>query len=482
MDRERRAGLQMQLQEAISSAIEAGQFAAGDRLPSTRGLAAYLGIARITVTMAYQSLVADGYLMTAPRSGYRVSQEAPGVAAAARPEPKPPEGPAVDWAKRLPERYGLVTGLTKPANWRSLRYPFIYGQADPLLFPHDAWRDCARRALGRRDFDVVAGDFRQSDDAMLVSQIIMRSLPGRDLYAEPQQLLVTYGAQNALWLIARLLFDGRPAPAAAIEDPGYPELRELLRLSGVRAVPVPLDEEGLRVDLIPEDVQALFVMPSHHAPTGITMSMRRRQEILALAEARDLVVIEDDYDFEMNVLRRPSPALKSLDRQDRVIYLGSFSKSLFPGLRLGYLLAPSPVVEEARGLRTLVARHPPGITQRTTAYFLALGHYNAHVRRMRDEFRVRCRLMLDSLAEAGIALAKPSAVGGASFWIETPGVHTRQLAERILEAGILIEPGAPFFASERPPESFMRLAFSSIPRERIAEGIAKLAAALKEAS
>lgn len=470
--------LQMRLRETISAAIWSGRFAPGDKLPSTRALAQHLKIARITVSAAYQELVADGYLVSAPRSGYRISETSPNLRLAAG-EKAREEAVKVEWSRHLPPTYAAMAEQVKPANWRAYRYPFVYGQADQNLFPHDAWRDCARRALGKRDFDAAAGDFRVADDSMLVKQIVMRSLPGRGVAARPEEILVTLGAQNALWIVAHLLMSHRPDAFAAMEEPGYPELREILRLSGVRVAPIPLDKEGMLVDEIPEGVQVVFITPSHHAPTGINMSRARRQRLLELAEERDFIVVEDDYDYEMNYLKPPLPALKSIDSQDRVIYLGSFSKTLFPGLRLGYIAAAETLITEARGLRTLVTRHPPGITQRATAYFLALGHYNAHAARQREVFKARWLVLEEALAATDLKVVNRDTIGGASVWLEFPaGIDSDALAEELKNDSVLIEPGARFFASANPPRNFARLAYSVIPKDRIGQGVKLIADAI----
>ncbi|WP_245317953.1 PLP-dependent aminotransferase family protein [Ensifer sp. 1H6] len=223
---------------------------------------------------------------------------------------------------------------------------------------------------------------------------------------------------------------------------------------------------------MPEQVDAVFVTPSHHSPTGATMPMDRRVALLEAASSRDFVIIEDDYEFEMSFLAPPSPALKAFDRSGRVFYIGSFSKSLFPGLRLGYLVAPAPVIREARALRALMLRHPPGHLQRTAAYFLALGHYDAVLHRMREEYHLRHRVMADALNANGLKIAGSAAFGGTSFWIEGPdGLDADRLMADLREDGVLIESGSPFFPNDEESCRFFRMGYSSIGRDRIAEGV-----------
>ena len=211
------------------------------------------------------------------------------------------------------------------------------------------------------------------------------------------------------------------------------------------------------------------------------MSLRRRRDLLALADKYDFLIIEDDYEFEMNFIEKPSPALKSLDKTGHVIYVGSLSKSLFPGLRLGYLVASSRLIAQARSLRHLILRHPPGHTQRTAAYFLALGHYEAQLRRLRRHLEVRREVLQDALEKEDYFEQTASHFGGTSFWIKGPDwLDARLLAKRAAEQGILIEAGDVFFAPDNPPLNYFRIAYSSIPSEKIPEGIRRLARLLDD--
>lgn len=475
LDRQSGIGLQAQLREKIAEAILSRRFTPGQRLPSSRRLADHLGIARITASLVYQDLVADGYLNAAPRSGYFVAPDAPGLMASGKDVPVSKDE-TVNWDNWIKTRVGTMRLMNKPRDWRAYPYPFIYGELDSDLFPHDVWRDCARRAWGKREFDQVAGDFRNFDDGRLTDYICSHSLPSRGIVVGPEQVLVTLGAQNGLWLAIQLLAAARPGLRVVIEDPGYPDLREALKMAGCRIVPVPVDDQGLPPELIPEDVDLVCVSPSHQAPTGATLPMARRRRLLQLAEERDFLILEDDYDFEMSFLRPTKPALMSEAASGRVIHVGSFSKSLFPGLRLGYLAASARFIEEARCLRRLVMRHPPGSTQRTTAHFLALGHYNAHVQRLRQAFKQRRGVMAEALGKARINSLGASEFGGAAFWVEGPkDLDATQLAADLKDEGVLIEPGDVFFASPDGPTNYFRMAYSSIPSQRIAEGVARVA-------
>ncbi len=467
LDQASPAGLQTQIRQIVASAVLAGRFKPGDRLPSTRKLADHLKISRITVTLAYQELIADGYLETQDRSGCYVSHNAPAFV------PGPKAAPVldkVDWSRAIKRHYSGARLVEKTLNWRDYPYPFIYGQADPELFDHSNWRICAHKALGKRDFDSLTGDYADVDDPQLVDFITRHTLPRRSIVARPENVLITLGAQNALWMISRLLIDR--SARVAYENPGYPGLREILSEATDQALPINVDENGLNPADLPTDLSSVFVTPSHHAPTTVTMPLARRKALLERARDEDFLVVEDDYEFEMSFSGPPTPALKSLDTDGRVLYVGSFSKSLFPGLRLGYLVGPADFIKEARALRAALLRHPPGHIQRTTAYFLGLGHYDALIGRMRTRLAERREVMQSALDKNGLTVLNAAVKGGTSFWLAADPRHDIQtIATQLAKRGVLIEPGMPFFAQDTPPRNFFRLAYSSIPLGKIETGV-----------
>lgn len=464
--------LQSQIQQMIAEGILSGRFRPGEKLPSTRKLARHLGVSRITVTLAYTELQAHDYLTSAGRSGYFISEGAPQPPHLA---PSPRAESAVDWGRALT---GSVPALprARPVDWRAFKYPFIYGQADPDLFDQKSWRLCALQSLGRREFDSLTADHADRDDPLLVEFILRHILPRRGIAAAPEEVLITLGAQNGLWIAAQLLLNQRRT--AAMERPFYPALHDILSMTRCNLQTVPVDDEGLPPDQLPDETDVVFVTPSHHCPTNATMPLHRRQALLDHARSKDMLIVEDDYEFELAFLRPPSPALKSLDRDGRVIYAGSFSKSLFPGLRLGFLVGSAPFIREARALRAALLRHPPGQIQRTTAHFLRLGHYDAQVRRMGRVLQQRREALDQAIAEAGLTAAGANVFGGSSLWMQAPdGCNTVDLARDLQEESVLIEPGAAFYG-HTDPSPYYRLAYSSIPVERIAPGVARIGAAI----
>ncbi len=466
-----RGSLQQRIRQMVTEGVLAGRFRAGQKMPSSRGLAVHLGISRITVTLAYAELVSSDYLTARGRSGYFVSDSAP------RAPEVPLRAPRVESAefqRLIGGRFAGLAQIDRPSDWEAYPHNFIYGQADPGLFDHQNWRLCAVRALGRRDFAALTQDYYDRDDPLLIEHVLRSILPRRGISASEDEVLLTLGAQNALWLTAAVLLG--PGRRAVVENPGYSGFRGVLTPSGTEVLPVDVDADGLPPDAIPRGVDVVFTTASHQCPTNATMPLERRLALLEAAGREGFVIVEDDYEFEMSFLKPVSPALKSLDTEGRVVYAGSFSKSVFPGMRLGYLVGPPGFIKAARALRLMMLRHPPGHIQRTVAYFLSLGHYDSLINRMRTAYRRRRQVMEEAISTCGLMVAGQGGFGGSSFWMRAPeGVDTEVLAERLRAEGVLIEPGRAFFDPGRAARNYYRLAYSSCAPARIPEGISKIA-------
>lgn len=468
-------GIQAQLRRQLISAILDGQLAAGQRLPSSRVLAKILGIGRNTVTLAYQGLVDEGYLKSRERSGFFVSGHMQDDRVESAGKKTTVLRGGADWNARLKQRPVIQQSSIKSVDWRKYRYPFIYyGPPDPDIFPLMAWRKCSRQALSALAVNEWAGDRFDSDDPFLVEQICARDLPRRGICASPDQVLVTLGVQHALFLITHLLFTS--TTTVGLEEPGYVEARNIFRTKTPCLKPLSVDGKGLVVNDDLRDCEYVYVTPSHQSPTTVTMPLKRRLALIERAQADDFVIIEDDHASETNYVTRPTLALKSLDDRDRVVYIGSFSKYLAPGLRIGYIVGPSDLINEARDLRRLMMRHPPSNNQRTLALFLAEGHYDALIRRLHRVYRERWEAMGGALEAHLPGCSRTPTFGGTSYWLRGPDrLDAEALAREALEHGIVIEPGAVHFMSSHPPRNFFRLGFSSIEAERIEPGIKVLA-------
>lgn len=472
--------LQGRIREMLVSAILDGQLKPGAPVPSSRELALELGVGRITVVLAYQQLADEGYLESRERKGHFVSPALLGQRmqiriAAGSQQPTVP----ISWTQRLLQQPSAQRSIVKPSNWQKSPYPFLYGQFDESLFPTAAWRECCLKALSVLDIRDWAPDQITRDDESLVEQICTRILPRRGVWATADQLIITVGAQHALYMVADLLM--RERTRVGIEDPCYPDARNIFSSRTSQIVTLPVDDNGLIVDDRLRELDYLYTTPSHQCPTGVTMPLNRREELLRLADAADLVIIEDDFESENNFAGNPIPALKSLDRSDRVIYVGSLSKSMAPGLRIGYIVAAPTLIAELRALRRLMIRHPSSFIQRSLSLFISLGYNDAHLKRLAQAQKERGAIMLDALARHAPQCTVTPMSGGGSCWVQLPdNVPAAELTERAAEQGVLIEPGDVFFQSEQPAGHFVRLGFQSINARVIDEGIATLACVIKE--
>ncbi|MEM7293832.1 MAG: PLP-dependent aminotransferase family protein [Pseudomonadota bacterium] len=470
--------LQAQIRETIVSAILDGHIPPGSHLPSGRKLAEQLGVARNTVVLAYQQLVDEGYLLAKQRSGYYVCDDIlEGKVQVSAPVVQ--ERDDIGWYERLVATPSEQRYDTKPLDWQDYEYPFIRGQFDPSLFPIADWRQSTRQSLAVQTIRYWAKDSVDSDDPLLVEQLRKRVLPRRGVWANPDEILVTMGTQQALYLLGRLLIGAHTE--VGLEDPGYPDARNIFSLITDRLVGLPVDGEGLKVSDNLMRCRLIYTTPSHHYPTNVIMSLARRKQILASAADNDSVIIEDDYEVETNYVENPTPALKSLDSDGRVIYIGSMSKTLAPGLRMGYLVAPAPLIREARAMRRLMMRHPPANNQRTLAVFLAEGHHDSLSRRLNHAYRDRWEVMAEALDRYLPSMTYTPTRGGTSYWIRgDASLNCRSLDEAARQQSILIEPGDTRFLSENPPMNYFSLGFSSIGVDKIDPGVRALAEIVKE--
>ncbi len=471
--------LQAQLRQALVKAILDGRIPVDIPLPSSRELSRQLSVARNTVVLAYQHLIDENYLVSHERRGYFVNPEIlDGRVDAPRPVPRSAESASehadVDGPQTV---YDLLEqrNINRPLNWRQFEYPFIYGQADASLFPVNDWREACRLSLRVDAISRWTQDRVDHDDDLLVEQIHTRVLPRRGVWADKEEILITTGAQNALFLIAQLLLD--QSSIVGIEDPCYVDARNIFSLYTKNRVLFPVGENGVETDERLSDCKMMYVTPSHQCPTTTTMPLNARKSLLEQASLHDVTIVEDDYESELNFVGKPTPALKSLDTEHRVIYVGSLSKTLAPGLRVGFMVGPRKFIRQARALRRLMYRHPPTNNQRTVAHFLSLGHHDSALLRLTQSFKSRWQIMDEALKKHDLFSSMAPSFGGSSFWVRLPeNVSSVALEQLAAEHGIVINAGDNYFASHDGPGNFCRLGFSSIPADKIAVGVDKLAA------
>jgi len=395
-----RAGVEplyRQLYFAIREAILDGRLRPGTRLPSTRSLADDLAVSRNTVVIAFDQLLAEGYVEGRTGAGTYVSTTLPEDLLSARPGRSSAAAASPRAQSRLSDRGRFLSGI----RGLSISEPVPFSAALPELarFPFDDWARLLARhwRYPKREF-LVGSD--AAGYAPLREAIAAYLGAARAVTCDADQVLIVSGAQQALDLAARVLID--PGDTVWIEDPGYSGIRGALVAAGATLVPVPVDGEGLNVAAgraRADRARLAIVTPSHQYPLGFTMTLARRLELLDWARAANAIIIEDDYDSEYRYAGRPLAALQGLDGEGRVIYIGTFSKVMFPGLRLGYAVVPKDLVDAFRGVRQLVDSHPSTVAQAALADFIADGYLAAHVRRMRALYEKRQAALVAALRE-----------------------------------------------------------------------------------
>lgn len=412
--RQRLAALHGQLRAAILD----GRLRAGLRLPATRELAAELALSRNTVVAAYERLLSEGYVVSRQGAGHYVA-----ALVGRRAEPAD-RAPGAD--PRLAIAWRDVGRPPGPMPAARVRFDFSVGLPDVGAFPFELWRRLSARAvrqLSRRPALYLPA----SGQPALREAIAQHVSFARAVACESGDVVVTNGAQQAFDLLARVLVTPGQT-VVAVEDPGYLPVRRVFEAAGACLAKVPVDAEGLVVSVLPDDARIIYVTPSHQFPLGVSMSPARRRQLLDFAAARQAVIIEDDYDGEFRYGNRPLDALQTLDAQGLVCYVGTFSKCLFPALRLGYVVAPAWLQAALATAKQTADWHCDVASQETLAAFIAEGHLVRHVRRMRKVYGERRRALLDGLAargwqawpsDAGLHVAaRPPFRGPVAPWVE----------------------------------------------------------------
>lgn len=471
--------LQGRIKAMMVHSILMGLVPSGAKVPPSRTLALALGLSRHTVSLALQVLVDKGFLIAQPRSGLVVNGDIL-LGQASKADQADEPAPQLQWSQRCVLKLGGQRNITKPASWHDFRYPFIYGQFDASLMPLKDWRSCNQQALYAPAVKRWSQDLVDRDSQAFIEQVQQRLLPARGIVARADEILVTAGAQMACYLLANVLI-GRNT-IVGIEDPGYPDARNNFRLRSNQVRSLPIDGNGLIASPGLARCAYAYVTPSHQCPTSVTMPLDRRKEILALARQRDIVLFEDDHESELNFSGRPLPALKSLDTDGRVIYLGSLSKTLAHGLRLGFIVAPAELVQELRALRRLIMRHAPSGTAHIASLFIAQGHHDAFIRKLNVTYRERREALEEALAIDLPEFTLTPSLGGSGAWIKGPsGLDGAALTASCAGRSVLIEPGAVFF--DQPgagAQAHLRLGYSAIPTGLIRPGVQEIRRAWRE--
>lgn len=443
--------LYRQVYERFRGAIAQGTLKPGDRIPSARALAKDLGVARGTIEMAYSLLHAEGYVQPRGQAGTVVT---PGLQALPATKPPPPPARPDSDAWRQPPNL----------------LPFQMGLPALDAFPRKIWARLGARHL--RATQAADLSYPPADGLPALRTAIAAHLQvARGIHCAPAQVFITSGYRESLNLVIQALL--QPGEQVWVEDPGYPPTRELLKHSGLTFAPVQVDAEGIMVAqgiAQAPDASAAIVTPAHQSPLSVTLSLTRRQALLDWAERQQRWIVEDDYDGEYRYVSRPLPALKSLDRHGRVLYAGTFSKVMFPGIRLAYLVVPQAQIRRFEDVNRVLGNGIPGLTQALVSAFMSEGHFARHIQRMRRLYSERRNATAAGLSKAlGPAMPIHPQPGGMHLLVRMKGHHTdRALAQRMIEHGIYAH-ALSRWTTAAPCGSGLLMGFTNIESQELAE-------------
>ena len=466
------------LYSELRAAILDGRLKPGSRMPSTRGLAKQYAVSRGTVAAAFEQLKNEGYVETTVGAGTFVSARLPDESVTV---PNGPPNPVVEQSKA-----GLgLRGQSAVDRVRLLPASHSVGRAfrsyEPAidLFPVSLWSRVAGRVMRNAPRSLYGqGDAR---GYLPLRRAIAEYIgPARGVRCDADQIIITSGTQQGLDLVARLLLD--PGDAVWLEDPGYPGSLFAFRAAGANVVPVPVDQEGLVVEEArnqQDDARLAYVTPANQFPLGVTMSPRRRIELLDWAAAQNAWIVEDEYDAEYRFSGPPLPSLQSLDRSGCVIYVGTFTKMLFNALRLGFIVLPERVVESFAAARSFLDRHPPTLEQAILADFIVEGHFGHHVRRMRQVYARRSQALCDASDRLAGRLDVMQAASGMRTlgWVRT-GQHDTEVASRARLLGLEVAALSDFTLRHSHPSALI-LGFAGCSTAELKRGVEVLEGALE---
>ncbi|MFG3284165.1 PLP-dependent aminotransferase family protein [Streptomyces sp. NPDC048111] len=492
LDRDGGTPLQQQLCDQITALVRAGRLRPGDSVPASRELAQQLDVSRTVVTRAYELLRANSVIVAKRGSGTRIAPRAaergiaqpPAQRAELAPQPpRPTDGSSALWQPWEPA----------PSHRPSGALDFRHGTPALAEFPVARWRQSLHDAYGRADVAAL-GYGPAEGSSTLRTEIATLLRRSRALDASPDHIMVTSGATQALDILVRMLVG--PGDVVVIEDPSHTVLRQVFGCSRAHVVPVPVDEQGLRVGDIdaavrahghdPQGVKLVYVTPSHQFPTGVILSGERRRALVRWAYGRGATVLEDDYHNEFTFTGERLPALAAERHRDTVVYVGSFSKTLFPALRIGYAVLPPQLVQPFLGIKWITDRLTPTVAQEALADFVATGAYARHISRMTRLYRQRRGRLLEALYEHfGAEVRISGEAAGLHVLVTLTGARDtaeERIAEVAAGRGVRIYPASGYFVEDPPDGPTFLMGYAALPAPRITRGVALLADAVREAT
>ena len=470
--------LQEQLYVGIRWSIVAGRLGADGRLPSTRALAADLGISRTTVLLAFEQLQAEGYIVPRRGSGNFVAPELPD-----RVPPTEAAGAALTRQHPLLSERGRALAQARTPDRRHAGSPRAFRIGTPALdaFPSALWTQIARQCL--RSASSARLDYARLAGLSELREAIAEQMGSRGTSCDPAQVFIVAGAQRGLDLVFHLLLD--QGDAAWIEDPGYPGAYAALLSAGARAVCMPVDREGMCIDPRDRgqaDIRLAYVTPSHQFPLGVPMSLARRRSLLAWASASRAWIVEDDYDCVFRYRAQPLPCLHALAPDGHVIYVGTFSKTLFPALRMGFLVVPTDLVDGFARARLASDVHPPVLEQSILAAFMLRGHYQRHLRRMQAVYAERLDALQSAVDRSGIALRLRPVHSGLHAVADLEAGDAEQVARHAAARNLEAMPLAAYHYARGKRPNALVLGFGAVRPIAIRAGVTQLAAAIDAAA
>jgi GntR family transcriptional regulator/MocR family aminotransferase len=458
-----RKDLKGEVYRQLRAAIRTGQLRPGEYLTPSRELAQALAVSRSTVVAAYDRLAAEGFVTSRPGAGVFVSE---GPAPAKRGASTRTDGalrPRPVW-----------DSIDLPIGFPPARFDFRTGLPDASLFPHLTWRRLVARAL--RAAEQTERTYQHPAGQLSLRTAIAHHIGiSRGIEASADDIIVTSGTQQALDFLARVLFS--PGDRIAVEDPAYRPPRELFRSLGMRVMGVPVDHHGLVVDALPGRVRAVYVTPSHQFPLGVTMSLARRRALLAWAERNDAAIIEDDYDSEFRFGDRPLEPLQTLDTRGRVIYVGSFSKTLLPTLRLGFVVAPRSLRAAMQKVAFVAHWHAPTLAQTALAHLIDSGEFARHIRHVNRIYRERHQVLVGAVSRNFSEHLEllPSTIGlhVTALARTASAEQINAVVRRAAQADVAVS-DLSLLAVSGSARAGIVLGYGAIPAENIPEGMRRL--------
>lgn len=485
LDSQSAVPLHRQLYDEIRRSILSGRLPPGQRVPSTRALSESLGISRATVTLAYEYLLDEGYLQSTLGSGTYVCRHLPDelLKPAIGAKPTKRSKTTEETKVRGLSRYGA---FLKERPWLEFsgeepEIQFSFGRPDMNAFPLREWQQLVNHHLKERKFALLDSPSNAAGYLPLREAIAEHLAKARALRCTANQIIVVSGSQQAIDLVNRLFVDR--GDYVGIEEPGYMGAKKSFEVQGAKLIGFPVDNQGLIVDKLKDPqlptVKLLYVTPSHQFPTGVVLSLPRRLELISRARQTGMMIIEDDYDSEYRYTGRPVPALAGMDHGGSVLYIGTFSKVLFPALRLGYLVVPNAMAELFARAKWLSDRHSPLLDQQVLADFIATGQFERHVRKMRRLYEEKRRHVISSLkSHFGSQIEILGDNAGINILVRFhKSVDDEKTLQQARKNGVGLIRTSNFYLLHPPGGEFL-LNYGGLNNEEIEEGVRRLAASV----